>query len=430
MTHSAPTSRDALETVQLSQLRSLLAQLLAGNRFYTPILRATGITADIDSIDTFRRLMPLTTKSQIAEDQTTSPPYGTNLTFPIERYTRLHQTSGTTAAPLRWLDTPQSWQWMLDNWKRVYGAAGVEPGDRLFFAFSYGPFLGFWVAFEAANQLGCLCIPGGGMSSLARLNTILENSATVLCCTPTYAIRLAEVATENGIDLANSAVRAIIVAGEPGGSVPAIRNLIETRWPGAKIYDHHGMTEVGPVSYPCTQRPGVLHVIESAYLAEVIDPRTLAAVPTGELGELVLTTLGRTGSPLLRYRTGDLVRVDNKPCPCNSLDISLDGGILARCDDMVVIRGVNVYPSAVDQIVRGIAGTAEYRVLIEQNGTMTQMSIEIESNDGVAARLESDLRGALSLRVPVRCVAPGSLPRSEFKSQRWIRGQPSRGTTR
>ena len=160
------------------------------------------------------------------------------------------------------------------------------------------------------------------MRSAVRLGTLIDLSATVLCCTPTYAIHLAQIAAEEEIDLRASNVRTIIVAGEPGGSIAGTRNQIEKLWPGARVMDHHGMTEVGPVSYGCLRRPGVLHVIESGYVAEVIDPATGA--PAGRQrasGELVLTNLGRTGSPLIRYRTGDLVRTaETALCACDCIE--------------------------------------------------------------------------------------------------------------
>ena len=199
--------------------------------------------------------MPLTRKEDIVADQQAEPPYGSNLSFPIAAYNRFSQTSGTSGVPLRWLDTPESWQWMLDNWKQVLAAAEVKPGDAIYFAFSFGPFLGFWTAFEAACQIGCRCLPGGGLSSLARLQAMRDNAVQVLCCTPTYALHLGQLAAENGFDYSDSAVRKIIVAGEPGGSVPATRERIEKAWPVAKVCDHHGMTEVGPVTYQCPGRP-------------------------------------------------------------------------------------------------------------------------------------------------------------------------------
>jgi phenylacetate-CoA ligase len=413
-------------TGALERINALLEAVLAGNEFYRRKLYAAGVRGTVSSVGEFTARAPFTVKSELVEDQAAHPPYGTNLTYPIERYSRFNQTSGTSGAPMRWLDTRDSWNWMLDCWTRVYQAAGVIPEDRIFFPFSFGPFLGFWVAFEAATRMGCLSIPGGGMRSAARLRTILDNGVTILCATPTYAVRLAEVAAEERIDLSGSKVRRIIVAGEPGGSIPATRSLIESLWPGARVVDHHGMTETGPVSYECPARRGVLHVIGSAYLPEVIDLKTLRAVGPGESGELVLTNLGRTGSPLLRYRTGDLVRLGAYAgCACGSDELALEGGILGRTDDMVVVRGVNLYPSAVEGILRSAGGVGEFRVEIFTDRALPEMSIEIEpagseATDDVADRVATALQNAFNLRVNVRCVTCGTLPRFEGKARRWF----------
>ncbi len=251
------TSRAAIRESQLEQLRSLVADLFPANRFYSQKLNSAGITFDIASLDDFSRRFPFTAKSEIVADQRSSPPFGTNLTFPLDRYTRYHQTSGTTGAPIRWLDTPESWDWMVGNWVQIFAAAGVRAGDRIYFAFSFGPFIGFWLAFGAAERIGCLCIPGGGLGSVARMRAILDNRANIICCTPTYALRLAEVAAAEKIDLASSQVSKLLVAGEPGGSIPAFRAQLKKAWPNAAGFDHHGMTEVGPVSYECPKRPGV-----------------------------------------------------------------------------------------------------------------------------------------------------------------------------
>lgn len=266
------------------------------------------------------------------------------------------------------------------------------------------------------------------MSSAARLGAILDNAATVLCCTPTYALRLAEVAGEERIDLTASKVRRIIVAGEAGGSIPAVRARIEAAWPGARVVDHHGMTETGPVSYGCPALPGVLHVIEPGFIAEVIDPDSGLPVPPGGRGELTLTNLGRVGSPLLRYRTGDLVeRAPDAVCPCGSCEMALPGGILARADDMVVVRGLNVYPSAVEEVVRGCEGIAEYRVEIDTGHPLPELRILVEPSPecadviGLEKRLQTSLRTALGLRIAVTRVSRGELPRFEMKAQRWIR---------
>lgn len=425
---AAFVDRGVLEGRQLSRLRALLSAVLASNPFYSAKLRGAGVSADLASLSEFVERVPFTFKEDLVADQIRNPPYGSNLTYPLERYSRFHQTSGTTATPVRWLDTPESWNSMLDCWTRVYQAASVSPEDHVFFPFSFGPFLGFWLAFEAATRIGCLAIPGGGMRSAARLQTILDNQVTVLCCTPTYAIHLAEVAAEEKLDLSAGKVRAIIVAGEPGGAIPATRALIEKLWLGARVFDHHGMTEIGPASYECPKRRGMLHIMEAAFIAEVIDPESLQAVGPGGTGELALTTLDRVGSPLLRYRTRDVVRraVETR-CECGSYELALEGGILARSDDMVVVRGVNVYPSAVEEIVRSCGGVSEFRVEVRAERALTEISLQIEPSPncedaaGLAHRIEVAFRNALALRVPITCVPRGSLPRFEAKARRWVR---------
>jgi len=414
-----------LEADQLRKLRVLLAAIARDNPFYSAKLRGRRIDIGFAGLAD----LPFTLKQELIDDQLTNPPYGSNLTYRLDRYTRFCQTSATTTGnPMRWLDTPESWGWMLDQWTRVYGAAGVGAGDAIFFAFSFGPFLGFWVAFEAATRMGSLAIPGGGMRSAARLRAIIDTSVTALCCTPTYAMRLGEAAAEEGIDLAAAKVRTIIVAGEPGGSVGAVRNRISKLWHGARVVDHHGMTEIGPVSYGCPRRPDVLHVMEDAYIAEVIDPGSGRAVPRGSTGELVLTNLGRLGSPLLRYRTSDIVQAAvEECCECGSYDLALNGGILGRSDDMLVVRGVNVYPAAVDNILHSFDAVSEYRVAIQNHRSLPELSIEVEPALGYANdsslrhRLEAALTNAFALRIPVTLAAPGSLPRFEMKARRWIR---------
>jgi len=361
----------------------------------------------------------------LVDDQRANPPYGSNLTYPLGRFSRFFKTSATSGQPMCWLDTPASFHWMLDNWTRVYEAAGVTADDRIFFAFGFGPFLGFWTAYAAAGRMGCLMIPGGGMRSVERARLLIDHEATVLCATPTYSIWLAEAAAEAGVDLSHSHLRRIIVAGEPGGSIPATRSRIESLWNGAKVVDHHGMTEVGPVSYGCPIRTDVLHVIEASFIPEVIDPVTGQAVEPGKTGELVLTNLGRPGSPVLRYRTGDIVRqAPGGPCECGTWEMALEGGIISRTDDMVVVRGVNVFPSAIEDVVRRFDEIVEYRVEVNGGASMTELTVEIEPTGDagdLSRRLEAEFHSLLGLRIPVRTVAAGSLDRFELKARRWVR---------
>lgn len=362
--------------------------------------------------------MPFTTKQQLVEDQRANPPYGSNHSFPLDQYTRFCQTSGTTGNPLRIIDTPESWQSMLDIWRLVFEHAGCRRGDRVLFAFSFGPFLGFWTAYEAAAQMGLMCLPAGGMSTRARLAMLADNAVTTVCCTPTYALHLAQAASNAGQPLDSATVQRLIVAGEPGGSIPAVRDRIEKAW-GAKLYDHHGMTEVGPVTYQDNGHPDSLRIADGHFLVEVIDPQSAKPVAPGHEGELVLTTLNRTACPLLRYRTGDLVRQDPDD------PMRLIGGILGRIDDMRLIRGVNVYPSAVDAVVRRFDEVTEYQVQVEQAGAMSELSLRIEASalcgdaDALCKRVGEALRDALSLRVRVGSVGPGTLPKFEMKAKRW-----------
>jgi phenylacetate-CoA ligase len=276
----------------------------------------------------------------------------------------------------------------------------VQPGDRVFFPFSFGPFLGFWAGFEAGYHMGLHCIPGGGMSSHTRLAMIEGVKATVICCTPTYALRLAEIAAQDWPErhLQDGSIRMLIVAGEPGGSIPATRRRIEESW-GARVIDHHGLTEIGPVSFECWESPGFLHLNEGEFVCEVRDPQTGAEVPDGQPGELIITNLGRVGSPNIRYRTGDIVVRRRGTCVCGRTWARLEGGILARSDDMINIRGVNVYPVGIESVVRHIAEVVEFRSTVSRPGAMRSLSMDVEVVAGaepsaVAARVAAGLRDA------------------------------------
>ena len=376
--------RSEIESKQLERLRFLLGELRKGNAFYGPKLEGAGLGEDVESLEVFRKAMPFTTKMDLVWDREEHEPYGSNLTYPQGRYCRYNQSSGTTSGPVAYIDTPEGWEAMLDTWEQVFVAAGVGRGEVVFFAFSFGPFLGFWTAFDAAIRRGNLSIPGGGFSSASRLETMRANAASVLCCTPTYAIRLGEILKESGG--ARPPVRTIIVAGEPGGSIPETRARIEELWGGARVSDHHGMTEVGPVSYEHPEKAMCLCIAEDAFLAEVIDVETRDEVADGETGELVLTTLMRVATPLLRYRTGDFVR----KCFLDGADgsgekvLALEGGILGRLDEMVVIRGVNIYPTAIEKVIQGIAEVAEFQVVQTMRDSMAELNVRVEAVPGTA----------------------------------------------
>ncbi len=399
------TEPSAIRELQLHKLQSGLKDVLRTNAFWRERLH------DVRGWDDFERL-PLTRKSDLVADQASHPPFGTNLTDPLDHYVRLHQTSGSSGdVPLRWLDTPESWEWWLRIWaEHVYPAAAVTSADRVFFAFSFGPFVGFWSAFGGAQRLGAMCISGGAMTSEQRARSIVDLGATVLMSTPTYALRLADVATGIGIDISAAGIRTTIHAGEPGASIPATRAAIEAAY-SAVTFDHTGMTELGPTGFSCSARDGV-HLVESEFIFEVLPS-----------GELVATNLGRWGSPLIRYRTGDRVEVAGEPCSCGSPFLKILGGIQGRVDDMFTVRGVNLYPSQVEDIVRRHPEVIEFVIEHRRERQMDEVTLLVESSveSFSSERLEADLRQALGVRLECRVVPGGTLPRSELKSRRIVR---------
>ena len=412
-----------LREYQWRRLRALLNEIYGapGNAFWRATWARAGVggPGDLKTWDDFQRL-PCATKRDLADDQAAHPPFGANLTYPLERYVRVHQTSGTTGTPLRWLDTQASWDWWAHCWRFVLAGAGLGPRDRVYFPFSFGLFIGFWAGFEGARALGALAIPGGGTESAARLAAMQALGATALVCTPSYALHLAETGRERGIDVAALPVRATVHAGEPGAGIPAVRARLEATW-RARAFDHAGMTEMGAYGYECAAQAG-LHVNESEFIVEVLDPATGA--PARE-GELVLTNLGRLGSPVIRYRTGDRVRLAEAPCACGRTFRRLDGGILGRLDDMLILRGVNVFPSAVEGIVRRFASIEEFQIEVFRDGELDEarLLVEVGADDptAVCSALQEALRAGLGLRLPVTLVPPRSLPRFELKARRVVR---------
>lgn len=414
--------RPTLERHQLKQFNALLDQILPANAFYAEKL--ADCPRPLRRLDELAQL-PFTYKDELL-GRHGSHDLARHHTFASQRYVRFHQTSGTRGWPLVVLDTTEDWQWWIDTWQYVLDAAGVATGDRVLMAFSYGPYIGFWSAHDAAAARGCLVIPGGGMNTLARLELLRSGRATAVFCTPSYALHLAEVAHQHHLDAAQLGVRQLILAGEPGASVPATRARLEETW-RAQVIDHAGATEIGPWGYGYPDRAG-LHVIETEFIAEFLSIASGKPAAEGELAELVLTSLGRVGAPVIRYRTGDLVRPQWRHEQAGKF-VWLDGGILGRVDDMLVIRGVNIYPAAVEQIVRSFPEVVEYRLIAETQSEMDQLTVEIEDRLEQPARVAEDLRLRLGLKVPVRCVPLGSLPRFEGKGRRLVDSRHTVGNT-
>ncbi len=412
--------RKALSRLQLIKLNRGLGRLRRSNRFYKAKLENTKLPlASAEDI----RSLPFTTKDELVRNQDEHPPFGTNLTSPLERYTRVHATSGTTTGrKLKWLDTDRTWAWFVRCWQEVYRAAGLARDDVVFAAFGFGPFIGFWGGFEAAQALGAMVVAGGAQKSLQRIDWIRDSRATVLLSTPTYALRLAEVAQENGVDLSSTSIRMTIHAGEPGASIPTTRRRIEEAW-GARAFDHAGSTEAGAWGYECPGGSG-MHLLESDFIGEVLEVGGDRAVRLGESGELVLSNLGRWDMPVVRYRTGDIVRVGAEACECGNPYVCFPGAVLGRADDMIQLRGMNIYPSAVEQLVRTQREIVEFEVAVFQHREMLEMEIRVEvlprsRQDTVCDELSRTLATQLGLQATVRPVEAGSLPRYELKARRF-----------
>jgi phenylacetate-CoA ligase len=412
-------AREDLIKHQISRIQVLLKELLASNPFYGAQLRDAGFT-DARAFHSLEdlRLLPFTSKGQLVEDQEVHSPFGTNLTFSLDKYIHLHQTSGTTGKPLHWLDTRESWDWWARCWAAVYCAAGVTAADRIFFAFSFGPFIGFWAAWAGSEKIGALAISGGAQNSYQRLKNLIERQATVLCCTPSYALHLSEVAQQENIDLKKSAIRKIIVAGEPGGSIPGTKARIEEIW-GARVFDHTGATEIGAHGMTCLGQCGV-HLNEGEFLIEVINPLTLKPADDGEL---VITNLDRIGSPVLRYRTGDHVRINREVCECKRTFARMNGGIVGRIDQMLIVRGVNIFPSSLESIVRSFPRVQEFRVIVDDIRAMDELLIVVEvtgdNPEDVVKAIGHEAAHRLGLRIGVELAAQ-PLPRFEMKASRVI----------
>jgi phenylacetate-CoA ligase len=423
--HTETLGRDRLDALRSRKLRDLLDWTFANAPWQAQRLRDAGIEpGSVRGLEDLPKL-PFLERAEWMAAQEEDPPYGPVLARPVEDAIRHHTTSGTSGRrALAVLDGTKDWEWIAEMWCYAFWGFGVRPADTVFFAFGYGTFVGFWGAQYACEKLGALVLPGGNMTTEARVRMLVDNGATVVCSTPTYALRMAQEAGRLGIDLPGSPVSRLILSGEPAGSIPATKALIEEQW-GAKAGDTAGMTELGTiVMFECDHQPGGAHIIEDHYVEEVVDPQTDEPVPYGELGERVVTSFGRGFIPVLRYRTGDLVcKVPADRCGCGRTFDIYDGGIRGRVDDMKVIRGTNVYPRAVEAIVRRVADVEEFQIrLYTADGIRDEIEVRVELTEGgddVLEELGRELAEAHEgLRFAVRRAAPGTLPRFELKAKR------------
>ncbi|MCC6671604.1 MAG: AMP-binding protein [Planctomycetes bacterium] len=422
--------KEELRRLQLLKLQRLVARAWQESPYHRRIYERAGVYPDqIRSLDDLRRL-PFMTREEWMACQAEHPLFGDMTTRPREEAIRYHLTSGTSGRqPLRVLDGRKDWSWIAEMWCYGFWGFGIRPHDTVYFAFSYGSFIGFWGAHYACEKMGCLVLPSGNMTTENRVRQIVEMGATAFCATPTYALRLGQTAQAMGIDLRRDArVQRVIVSGEPAGSIPATKKMIEEMW-GAKCGDTAGMTEIGTIMiFECDEQPGGTHILEDHFIEEVLDPESGEPVPYGTKGERVVTSFGRGFIPLVRYRTRDMVeKVPHTECRCGRTGDLFRGGILGRFDDMKLVRGTNVYPRAVEAIVREHPEIEEFQiVLTREAGVRDEITVRVEVKEGaqaqwprIEARLGKDLAAAHEgLRFNIALAARGELPRFELKAKR------------
>jgi phenylacetate-CoA ligase len=423
--------RERLEALQLAKLRIQCEWAAARSPWYQRSFAGEGFdSSQLRSLSDLRRV-PCLTRDEWMASQEERPPYGELPTISGDGAIRVHTTSGTTGrGPLRALDSRKDWAWIAEMWSYAIWGCGVRPADTAYIAFGYGSFIGFWGLHYAMEKVGVLNVPGGAQTTEARVMQIIDFGATVVAATPTYALRLAQEASRLGIDLPGSSVRRLILSGEPAGSIPQTKALIEQQW-GAKAHDTAGMTEIGTIMvFECSEQPGGTHIIEDNVLEEVIDPVTLEPVGYGERGERVVTSFGRGAIPLLRYRTGDLVcRMPAARCTCGRGFDLYEGGILGRVDDMKLVRGTNVYPRAIEAIVREFPEVDEFQTVITHEGIRDEITLRVEMKPDCPAERWDELAVVFHKRLAhaheglnfrVERADAGALPRFELKAKRTV----------
>ncbi len=420
--------REQLQALQLAKLQRMTQWAYARSPFHRVRFDVAGFHPDqLKTLDDLRRI-PFMTRQEWMATQAEQPLFGALPTTSQDNAIRYHLTSGTSGSvPIRVLDGMKDWEWIAEMWSYGFWGFGVRPEDVVYFAFGYGSFIGFWGAHYCCEKIGSLVIPGGAQTTEARVKQIVEMGVTTVCSTPTYALRLWQQAQEMGIDLTQSAVNKVILSGEPSGSIPAVKRQLEEAW-GAKCGDTAGMTELGTIMiFECSHQPGGTHIIEDHFIEEVVHPETGEPVPYGELGERVVTSFGRGFIPVLRYRTKDMVlKVPYSTCDCGRTGDIYQGGIRGRWDDMKLIRGTNVYPRAVEALIREHDAIDEFQLYIWRNDIRDEISIKVEMKPGredewpvLSEELANELAAAHEgLRFIIELMQPGTLPRFELKAKR------------
>jgi len=422
--------REALESLQLKRLQQVVGRVYATVPFYRKSLNEAGVTPDqIRSLDDLQRI-PFTLK----QDMRDSYPYGLFAT-PLEQIVRIHASSGTTGKPTVVGYTRRD----IDNWSemmaRSFVAAGTHKGDVIHNAYGYGLFTGGLGAHYGAERVGASVIPMSGGNTRKQLMIMQDFGSTVLTCTPSYSLFLAEVAAEEGIDFKKLKLKVGIFGAEPWSET--MRQEIEEKL-NIKAIDIYGLSEImGPgVGVECIEAQNGLHLWEDHFIPEIINPETGEVLPYGEKGELVITTITKEGIPLLRYRTRDITRILPEPCICGRTHMRIER-LSGRSDDMLIIRGVNVFPSQIESVLFNIEGVEpHYQLIVDRDGTLDTLEVQVEVNEqtfsdeikvlqNLSKKIQHSIKEMLGVTCQVRLVEPKTIARSEGKAKRVIDNRKS-----
>ncbi len=421
--------REAIESLQLKRLQQTLEKVYATVPFYRQQFDKVGVMPEqIKSLDDLRRI-PFTLKQDMRDNY----PYGLFAT-PLDQIVRIHASSGTTGKPTVVGYTRRD----IDNWTemmaRSFTAAGAHRGDVIHNAYGYGLFTGGLGAHYGAEKIGASVIPMSGGNSKKQLMIMQDFGSTVLTCTPSYSLYLAEIAAEEGIDIHSLKLRVGIFGAEPWSE--KMRDEIQEKV-GIKAIDIYGLSEIlGPgVGIECIEAQAGLHIWEDHFIIEIIDPDTGEVLPVGEQGELVITTITKEGIPMIRYRTRDITRIIAEPCICGRTHRRLQR-MSGRSDDMLIIRGVNVFPSQIESVLMDIEGVEpHYQLIVDREENLDTLEVQVEVNEKafsdeikvlqkLSRTIQDSIKDILGISCRIRLVEPKTIARSEGKAKRVIDNRP------
>ncbi|AEB09846.1 phenylacetate--CoA ligase family protein [Desulfobacca acetoxidans] len=417
--------REALEAIQLRRLQSLVERVYNLVPFYRQKFDAAGIRpGEVKSLQDLQRL-PFTTKQDLRDNY----PFGM-FAVPMEQVVRIHASSGTTGKPTVVGYTHRDIKTWSELIARTLSAAGVQRGDIVHNAYGYGLFTGGLGFHYGIEYLGASVIPVSGGNTKRQIMLLQDFGPTAITCTPSFSLHLYDVAKDMGVDFADLSLRVGICGAEPWSE--AMRQEIEKKL-GIDALDIYGLSEImGPgVSIECLEAKNGLHIFEDHFLPEIIDPNTLQPLPFGEVGELVITTLTKEAFPVIRYRTRDISALYPEPCRCGRTLVRM-ARIMGRTDDMLIIRGVNVFPSQIEAVLMEIQEVEpHYQIVVDRVGQMDTLEVKVEVEEATFSdevrqlqvlekKIEHNIKDYLGVSAKVRLVEPRSIPRSEGKALRVI----------